>query len=79
MAVTGSDIIALMKEAGLDTAIVDKLKLDAPLFQQGLDSMDLPVIAVATEKKYKVDLSDADATKLKTINAFVAFVNQKLG
>lgn len=79
MAVTASEIIALMKEAGLDKAAVDKLKIDVPLFQQGLDSMDLPVIAVATEKKYKVDLSDADATKLKTINAFVTFVNQKLG
>lgn len=79
MAVTASEIIALMKEAGLDKAVVDKLKIDVPLFQQGLDSMDLPVIAVATEKKYKVDLSDADATKLKTINAFVSFVNQKLG
>ncbi|MHC1726030.1 MAG: hypothetical protein AB9866_08510 [Syntrophobacteraceae bacterium] len=51
MAVAGNDIIALMKEAGLDPAVVDKLKLDVPLFQQGLDSMDLPVIAVATEKK----------------------------
>jgi len=79
MAVTGTDIITIMKEAGIDPEIVGKLKLDAPLLHQGLDSIDLPVIAVATEKKYKVDLSDADATKLRSINDFVVYLNQKLG
>jgi acyl carrier protein len=78
MAVTVSDIIAIMKEAGINPEIVSGLKLDVPLFRQGLDSIDLPVIAVATEKKYGVDLSDADAAKLKTINEFVLFLNQKL-
>lgn len=79
MAITGTDIIAIMKEAGIDPVIVGKLTFDAPLLQQGLDSIDLPVIAVATEKKYSVDLSDADATKLRSINEFVAFLNQRLG
>ena len=55
-----------------------KLKYDVPLLSQGIDSIDLPVVAVAAEKKYKVDLSDANAQKLKTINDFVAFVNAKM-
>jgi acyl carrier protein len=75
--VTGADIIAVMKEGGINPDVVNKLKFDAPLVDQGLDSMDLPVIAAATEKKFGIDLSDADAIKLRTVNDFVAFVNQK--
>lgn len=79
MKVTAEDIFAIIKESIEDQAVVAKLKADTPLLQQGLDSIDMPVIAVATEKKFGVNLSDAQATKLKTVNDFVAFVNQKLG
>ena len=78
MKVTGTDIIAVMKEGGINPEVVAKLKFDAPLVDQGLDSMDLPIIAAATEKKFGIDLSDADAVKLRTINDFVVYVNQKL-
>lgn len=78
MAVTAADIIGIMKEVGVDAQIIGKLKNDVPLLKQGLDSIDLPAIAAATEKKYNIDLSDADATILKTINDFVAYVNGKL-
>ncbi len=78
MTVTAADIIEIMKEVGVDAEIVKKLKNDVPLLAQGLDSIDLPAIAAAAEKKFKIDLSDADATILKTINDFVAFVNTKL-
>lgn len=78
MAVTAADVVAIMKEVGVDAEIIRKLKNDVPLLSQGLDSIDLPAIAAATEKKYRIDLSDADATILKTINDFVAFVNAKL-
>jgi acyl carrier protein len=78
MAVTAADIIGIMKEVGVDAQIIGKLKNDVPLLKQGLDSIDLPAIAAATEKKYHIDLSDADATILKTINDFVAYVNGKI-
>ena len=78
MAITSSDIINLMKETGIDTTVVNKLKVDVPLLSQGMDSIDLPVLAAATEKKYHIDLSDASAGQLKTINDFVAFVNKKI-
>lgn len=78
MKVTGKDIVAIMKEVGIDPTIIDQLKPDLPLLKQGLDSIDFPVIAVATEKKYGIDFSDADASKLKTLNDLVDFVNGKL-
>jgi len=78
MAIKAVDVIALMRQTGIDEEIIKKLKFDQPLLSQGLDSIDLPAIAMATEKKYKVDLSDANAEKLKSINDFVAFVNAKM-
>jgi acyl carrier protein len=79
MAVTAANILAIMKEAGIDEAIVDQLKPDVPLLRQGLDSIDLPIVAVATEKKYKLDLSHLDATRLRTINEFAAYLTERLG
>jgi acyl carrier protein len=78
MAITSADMMDLMREAGIPSKFVDNVKVDVSLHAQGLDSMDLPAIAVAVEEKYNLDLSDAEATKLKTINDFVAFVNEKL-
>lgn len=78
MKVTGADIIALMLEAGLNPDVVNNLKFDKPVVDQGIDSMDLPITAVATEKKFGIDLSDADAVELRTINDFVVYINRKL-
>lgn len=75
MTITENDIIAIMKTAGIDPKTVDALKADVPLVHQGLDSIDMPVIAVAVEKKFGIDLSNANATQLKTIKDFTAFVN----
>jgi len=78
MTITTSDIINLMKEAGMNEKFVNSIKVDEPLILQGMDSIDLPMLAVETEKKYHIDLSDASAGQLKTINDFVAFVNKKI-
>ena len=78
MKATAADIIVLMREVGIDKEIIEKLKNDKPLLNQGLDSIDLPAIAAAAETKFHVDLSDADATRLKTIDNFVAYLNEKI-
>jgi len=78
VAITSTDIINLMKETGMDEKYVTNLKADLPLIAQGMDSIDLPVLAAETEKKFHIDLSDASAGQLKTINDFVAFVNKKI-
>ncbi len=78
MTITGNDITAIMKTVGIDPKTVDALKMDIPLVHQGLDSIDMPVIAVAVEKKFGIDLSEANATQLKTIDDFVTFVNKMM-
>ena len=78
MAITANDVVGLMKEVGIKEGIIKELRFDVSLFAQGIDSIDLPAIAVAAEKKYNIVLADADATVLKTVNDFVTFVNGKL-
>ena len=78
MKITAADVIAIMREVGVDEKIIKKLKNDVPLLDQGLDSIDLPAMAAAMEKKFKVDLSEIDAVKVKTINDCVRFINEKL-
>ena len=76
--VTTADIIDTMREVGIEEKILKELKYDAVLLSQGLDSIDLPAIAAATEKKYFIRISDAEASALKTLNDFAAFLNEKL-
>lgn len=75
---TAADVIALLREVGVEEEIIEKLKNDVPLLAQGIDSIDLPALAAATEAMYKIDLSNIDTIKVKTIDDFVAFVNVKL-
>ena len=77
MEITTADMIEVCKQAGIQQQVIDRIKPDAPLLLQGLDSMDLPAIAAATEQRFKIDLSDADGKDLKTINDYVQFVNRK--
>ncbi|MDA8124674.1 MAG: phosphopantetheine-binding protein [Deltaproteobacteria bacterium] len=78
MKISAADVIAIMKEVGIDEAIIKGLKNDVPLLSQGLDSIDLPALAAATETKYRIDLSEIDAVKVKTIDDYVRFVNEKI-
>lgn len=76
---TTAGMLEVFKQAGLGPQVIDRLKPDAPLLLQGLDSIDLPAIAAATEQRFQIDLSEADGKDLKTIDDYVQFVNRKLG
>lgn len=78
MKITAADVIAIMREVGVDEEIIKKIKKDVPLMDQGLDSIDLPAMAAAMETKFKIDLSEIDAVKIKTIDDCVKFVNDRL-
>ena len=78
MQTTAAEILQVFKQAGIRPQVMDQLKPDVPLALQGLVSIDLPTIAAAAEQHFKIDLSDADAHKLRTVHDYVRFVNQKL-
>jgi acyl carrier protein len=63
---------------GIEKDIVDRLKPDVPLFKQGLDSIDLAMLAFAAEKKFGVNLSQVDPGVLRTIDTIVVFLNQSM-
>jgi acyl carrier protein len=66
-----------MDEIGIEREIIDAIDPDAPLLTQGIDSIDFPALAIAVEKKFGVDISDTSAAKLRTLNDFVRFINEK--
>ena len=78
MKISAADVIAIMKEVGIDEAIIKGLKNNLPLLAQGLDSIDLPAIAAAMETKFKIDLSDIDAVKVKTVDDCVRVINERI-
>ena len=50
MAVTLADILGLMKELGIEEKLVDSLRPELALLEQGMDSVDLPVFVFGIEK-----------------------------
>jgi benzoate-CoA ligase len=77
-AVTHEDLVAVMIRAGISRQVIAELKFDQPLVDQGLESMDLPALAAAAEKRFGVNLFDAQAMDLNTLDDFVAYINGQL-
>ncbi len=76
MAVKAEELIQIMREVGIEKNIVEQIKTDVPLVAQGIDSVDLPMLAFAAEKKFQISFSDVDPKVLSTIDEIVAFVNK---
>jgi len=75
MAVTVADLCVLMKDAGIKDSVIAGLNADVPLISQGLDSLDMPILAAALEKKYGVSLANVESSKKRTLNDIAAFLN----
>lgn len=76
--ITAAEVIELIKNVGVSAKIIKNLKNDEPLLNQGIDSIDLPAIAIAAETKFKIDLSEVLADEMRTVDAFVKVINGKL-
>lgn len=77
MKATIAELKELMISVGMDKELVQAVDPNLPMFQQGVDSMDYPAIAIATEKRYGVKITDAVALKLKSLNDIVEFIAVK--
>ncbi|ABK99138.1 acyl carrier protein [Pelobacter propionicus] len=60
----------LMLEVGVEPAVVEQLDPSRLLAQQGVDSLDGPAFVMAVERRYGINISDADALRLKTLENF---------
>lgn len=55
------------------------LRLDAPLRDQvDVDSMDFLNFIIAVHDRLRVDIPEADYSKLSSVNAIVAYISAKL-
>lgn len=74
---TVESIKALLEEADLvdDPA---SLQSDVPLKDQGLDSLDGYNLFLSIEETFGIDVRDEDIAELGTIDALVAYVNERL-
>ena len=74
MMVTNEDVLAALEGVEVSTPISD-IRVDVPLVQQGLDSLDLATLMLALESKYKKTIPPEKSARLRTINDIVAFLN----
>lgn len=77
MSATIAELKALMLSTGLDAELVRQIDPDRPLIQQGVDSVDYPGFMLAFEDAYGVAVSDAESLRLKTLNDFINFVENR--
>ncbi|MDK9708167.1 MAG: phosphopantetheine-binding protein [Desulforhopalus sp.] len=73
MTITREHILEIFRALDINDAITD----DMLFTDQGLDSIDLPRAAAAIERKFNVDMSDAKAEDLKTMNLLLSYLNNK--
>jgi acyl carrier protein len=75
---TREDVLGLFEAADIRVPPSD-LTDDAPLAQQGLDSLDMTNLLFQIEQKYQVTIAPRDAARLRSIQAMVDFIDALSG
>lgn len=57
---------------------IDHLKDDMPLFEQGLDSLDMLDLLLCLEQGYCVKIPDNDVPQLRTLADFSLYLTKKV-
>jgi len=57
---------------------VAEMKSDIALSEQGIDSLDIVNVYLLLEEKFDVQIPDEDLEQVRTINAIVEYINNKL-
>lgn len=79
MAISGTDLQALLGEIGVKESVAKAVKPDVPLMKQGLDSADCPAFAALVEERFGLDMDDQETLKLRTLNDYAAYINAQKG
>jgi acyl carrier protein len=72
--VTNEDGLQALEGVEVSTPISD-IKVDVPLVQQGLDSLDMATLMLALESKYKKAIPPEKSARLRTVKDIVTFLN----
>lgn len=79
MKVTNDELKQVLLAIGLNEALVTAIDPGGLLSDQGIDSVDYPAFALATEKRYGVKFTDTEALSLRTLADFTRFISAKEG
>ena len=77
MAVTASELKALLGEIGMRPETVRAVDPAKPLLAQGLDSADYPAFLALLEERFGLDMDEAEGLALRTLEDFAAFLNSR--
>lgn len=77
MKITINDIKELLAKSSLGNNALE-LSESTPLKEQGVDSLDMLDFFLNIEEKYDVHIPDDDINKLKTLNDYMEYINDKL-
>ncbi len=72
-------ILDLMHKTYVNPEVLARLDPDRPLFEQGLDSVDLPLMVLAVQERYGIAYTDAELGELQTLREFAALTATKAG
>lgn len=56
---------------------ISGMKLDLPLSEQGVDSLDMVNVYLLLEEKFDIKIPDEDLDKVQTINGIIEYINYK--
>lgn len=79
MAITGSELKALLGEIGVKESVAKAVQPGVPIMKQGLDSADCPAFAALLEERFGVDMDDQESLKLRTLDDYAAYINARKG
>lgn len=86
MAISRKTVEAKVKDAFVEWAIDIKapteqvdLKMDKPLSEQGIDSLDFVEVVMALEDEFGIMIEDDEANSFKTAMDFVDHIAKKIG
>jgi len=78
MNVSPADLLALMKDAGLDEAFVDGLKPNVALKDQGFKSVYLPALLLAVEERWGREIPATETPGAMTLEGLAAYLERIL-
>ena len=77
MKVERADIIQAIREANV-VSDANSLRNDVQLVDQGLDSLGFLNVLLILGEKHNIEVPDEDIDRLTTIDAIVAYMNERL-
>lgn len=78
MQATMENVMKVIKSKDMNIKNPETLDPNIPFSDQGVDSLDQMSLIFQLEDEFSLKIPDGDTALLKTINAIIAYLNQRL-